>query len=87
MSVGRFDDEGVADAYRRELDSISAVLQTGQTISFDEDELIRLRAQKATLESTPVSTVWLAIFVKIVLPAVLFISGLFGLKYMLRFLL
>ena len=87
LSVGRFDDEGAADAYRRELDSIGAALQRGQTISFNEDELIRLRAQKATLESIPVSAVWMTIFVKIVLPAALFIGGLFGLKYMLRFLL
>jgi hypothetical protein len=87
LSVGRFDDEVAADAYRRELDSIGAALQAGQTIAFHEDELVRLRAQKATLDSIPVSAVWMTILVKIVLPAVLFIGGLLAVKYTIRLLM
>jgi hypothetical protein len=87
LSVGRFDDEASADAYRRELDSIGATLQKGQTISFDEDELIRLRAQKRTFESIPVSAVWRTIVMRILLPAVLFIGGLFALPYLVRLLM
>ena len=84
LSAGRFDDERAADAYRRELDSLGAVLRAGKTIAFDPDELMRLRMQKAAVGGIPPSAVWEAILLKLFLPAALFVGALLGLGYLLR---
>jgi hypothetical protein len=51
LSEGRFEDDDLRRQYSHELEEVSKLIRSGQTIEFDELELDRLLDQKALMNS------------------------------------
>ena len=71
--------------YSKELDDIGAVIRAGNQIEYDEDELTRLKKELAVMRSVPIAAVWGVVF-RTFLPGLLFVTGVWLLYLLLRFL-
>jgi len=85
LSTGRFEDPEEAAAYREELDHVAEAIRAGLAVSYDESELMRLRARAAAFTSIPSSAVWGAVF-RLFLPAIAVVGLLLLATRLLRFL-
>lgn len=83
LSAGRFSEPDKKKRYRSELDRIAVSIEQGKQPTFDEVELLRLKAQKALVGSVPTSVVWRAVL-RFFLPAIGLLILLFGLAYLIR---
>lgn len=82
LSAGRFaDDDPRQRTYPAELRTYAKEIAGGREIHFDEAELRRLNAQLQNIRAVPRSAVWMAV-IRLFLPAVWFVGGLFALRYL-----
>lgn len=82
LSVGRFEDEDERNQYKSELGKIRDSIRSGKAISFDENEMVRLKEQRHFIRSTSPASAWKAVL-KLFLPAVLILAGLLALLLIL----
>ena len=83
LSLGRYDNEDEQERYCQELQCISAALARGEQISYEEEELKRLKAQKKEVESVKLWRVWLYVFWAF-LPGIAFLGASLLLYYILK---
>ena len=83
LSAGRFSEPDRKTRYRAELEKVAAAMEQGHQPTFEEAELIRLKAQKDFVERTTPSAAWRAVL-RFFLPAIVLLTLLYGVAYLLR---
>ncbi len=83
LSVGRFDSSDDRKAYEDELAVFAACLRRGEEVTFDANEVARLREQRAEVESVSTSDLIGTLF-RFFLPGSLFLLALVAVLIILK---
>ncbi len=71
------------ERYSKELDRLAQLLQSGQPIEYDKEEITRLQKNLELMRSVSGSQVWGAAF-RLVLPGIIFLAALWLIYFLLR---